>query len=220
MSRRKWIGLAGVAFGVVMLVGIISSGTTPDRDGSDAAELYATYWQDSGHQDAASRGTVLLTYAVVLLVAFSSGLRHLLRRGDEGPLPDLVLAAGATSAALFGAGAALLNGAGNAAAEGGYSPEGGSALLVESIGYYTATAAVMTAAAMAVAASLSNRRSGVLPQWTIVLSGLLALAGLGSIWTAWLGFMLLPLWTVVTGICLLAVRERVGDAPRQETVSA
>lgn len=31
MSRRQWIGLAGLLFGVVMCVGIVIGGTTPDR---------------------------------------------------------------------------------------------------------------------------------------------------------------------------------------------
>lgn len=207
MSRRQWIGLAAVLFGVIMFVGIVSSGATPDRDGSDAAELYQTYWSDDGNSDAASRGSIMITYATVLFLLAAAGLHWLLRQVDDGPLPVVVLAAGVASAAGFGATGALINGVGNAAAEGGYEPDGGSALLVESIGYYTATAAVMAAAAMAVAFSLSNRRARVVPQWTLVLSALLGLAGLGSIFSAWAGFMLLPLWAVVTGVCLLATKE-------------
>lgn len=220
MSRRQWIGSAGVLFGVVLFVGIVSSGTTPDRDGSDAAELYQAFWADEGNSDAASRGSMMLSYATVLLVLLSAGLHWLLRQADDGPLPAVVLGGGIASAAGFGAGAALLNGAGNAAAEGGYEPDGGSALLVESIGYYTATTAVMAAAAMAVAFSLSNRRARVVPQWTIVLSALLGLAGLGSIFTAWVGFMVLPLWGVVIGICLLATKEAepVRAAPQPASV--
>lgn len=220
MSRRQWIGLAAVLFGVIMFVGIVSSGTTPDRDGSDAAELYETFWADDSNSDAASRGSILLTYATVLLLLTASGLHWLLRRVDDGPLPVVVLAGGVASAAGFGVAAALLNGAGLAAAEGGYEPDGGSALLVESIGYYTATAAVMAAAAMAVAFSLSNRRARVVPQWTLVLSALLGLAALGSIFSAWVGFMLLPLWGVVVGVCLLATKESapVDSAPQPASV--
>ena len=218
MSRRRWIGLAGLLFGVVMFVGIIISGTTPDRDGSDAVALYESFWRDTGHQDAASLGSVLLTYATVLLVALAAGLRWLLARVDTGPLPAVVLAAGTASAALLGAGAALINGAGLAAAEGGYEPAGGDALLVESIGYYTVTASIMCAAAMAVAVSLSNRSARTLPQWTAVLTVLVALAALGSIYTAWIAFMVLPLWSVVVGGCLLATADEV--AAEREPVAA
>ena len=216
MSRRQWIGLAGVLFGVALFAGITMSGTTPDSGGSDAAELYQEHWADAGNQDGAAYGTMVLTYATALLLLLSSGLAWLLRRVDDGPLPMAVLAAGAASAAGFGAGSALLNGPGNAAAESAYEPDGGSALLVEAIGYYTATAAVMAAAVMAVAFSLSNRRARVVPQWTMALSGVLVIAGLGSIFTAWIGFMILPLWGVVMGVCLLATKEPVAvDATRE-----
>ena len=56
-------------------------------------------------------------------------------------------------------------------------------------------------------------------QWTIVLTVLLALAGLGSIFTAWLGFMVLPLWAVVIGVCLLATKEPAAVEPARETTS-
>lgn len=220
MTRRQWIGLAGVLFGIAMFVGITMSGTTPESDGSGAAERYQQHWADSDNADAAAYGTMVLTYATALLLLLSSGLAWLLRRLDDGPLPMVVLAGGTASAAGFGVGAALLNGPGNAAAESGYQPDGGSALLVEAIGYYTATAAVMAAAVMAVAFSLSNRRARVVPQWTLVLSVLLGLGGLGSIFTAWVGFMLLPLWGVVMGVCLLATKESapVDAAPQPASV--
>lgn len=207
MTRRQWIGLAGVLFGAAMFAGITMSGTTPDSGGSGAAERYQEFWADSGNQDGAAYGTMVLTYATALLLLLASGLSWLVRRADDGPLPVVVLAGGVASAAGFAVGSALLNGAGNAAAESGYEPDGGSALLVEAIGYYTAAAAVMAAAVMAVAFSLSNRRARVVPQWTLVLTALLALAGLGSIFTAWIGFMVLPLWGVVVGVCLLVTKE-------------
>lgn len=220
MSRRQWIGLAALLFGVLMFVGIVVSGTTPDRDTADASAAYQRFWEDAGHQDRASLGTVLLTYAVPLLVAMAAGLRWLLGRRDDGPLPGLVLAAGAASAALLGVGAALINGAGIAGAEGGYPVDGSQALLAESLGYYTVTAAMMAAAAMVVAVSLSNRTAHVLPGWTAVLTVLLALAGLGSIFTAWIGFMLLPLWAAVVGLCLLATKEPAPAAATREPLAA
>lgn len=206
MTRRQWIGLAGILFGITMFVGIFVSGTTPDSDSADAVEKYARYWADSGHQDGAMTGSIILTFAWVLLVAFAGGLRYLLR-GDDSPLPAVVLATGSAAAAAFGVGSALLNGVGLAAAESsGYKADGSQALLLDSVGYFVVVAGIMLAAAMALATSLSNRRLGVLPGWTVVLTGLLVLVGLGSTYTAWVGFMLLPLWSVVVGVCLVAMR--------------
>ena len=210
MSRRQWTGLAAVLFGAVMLAGVITSGTTPDATGSGAVERYQDYWEDSGHQDRAALGSIILTYACVLLLAFAAGLRHLLRRLDDGPLPSVVLAGGVAAAALLGAGGPLVNAVGIASAESGYEVDGNSALLLEGVGYYLLTTGIMSAGAMVVAASLSNRRSRVLPQWTVVLTVIVALATLGSIFTAWIGFIAFPVWAVVVGGCLLALRDTVG----------
>lgn len=191
-----------------MLAGVLMSGSTPESGGAGAAERYAQFWADDDNQAGAWRGSVTLTYAVPLLLAFTASLSRLLRRGDDGPLPSLVLAAGATAAALLGVGQALVNGAGHAAKESGYVSNGQDALLLEAVGYFTLVPSIMCAAVMAVAVSVSNRTGRVLPSWTAVLSGLLGLAALGSIFTAWAGFMLLPLWSVVVGATLLVQRNR------------
>lgn len=224
MTRRQWVGLNGVLFGGLMLAGVLVSGATPDNGGSGAIDRYTKYWSDSGHQDRAVIGSILLTYAVVLLACFAAGLRRLLPRDGDSPLRTVVLTTGAASAALFGVGSALVNAPGVAAGEAtGYKVDGNSAILLEAVGYYTLATAVMSAAAMALAFGLANRTARVVPQWTIVLGGLLALAALGSIFTAWLGFMLLPLWAVVMGVCLLATRGATTDteqAPAREMATS
>lgn len=214
MSRRQWTGLAGVLFGALMLAGIVTSGTTPESTAGEAAQRYTDYWSDSGNQDRAWLGSFLLTYACVLLTCFAAGLRTVLRRRDDGPLPNLVLTAGAAAAALLGAGSALVNAPGIAASENAYAAEGNEALLLEAVGYYVLTTGIMCAAAMVLATALSNRVARVLPGWLLVLAGLVALVGVGSIFTAWLGFLLVPAWAVVTGVCLLVQRDRVPDDDR------
>lgn len=207
MTRRQWTGLGALLFGVVMLTGVLVTGSTPDSDGAGAVARYTDYWKSSDHQDKSVLASVVLTYACVLLLTMAAGLRQLLAARDDGPLPALVLSAGTAAAVLLGVGAVLANGVGIAGAEGGYQTDGNHGLLVESVGYYILTLAMMAGAAMAVAASLSNRRARQLPQWTAVVTALLALSALGSIFTAWIGFMLFPGWAIVIGVCLLAVRE-------------
>ena len=219
MSRRQWIGLAGVLFGAVMLAGIFTSGTTPDSTGSEAVDRYQEYWSDGGNQDRAAIGAMVLTYACALLVCFAAGLRSVLRRFDDGPLPSLVLAAGAGSAALLGVGSALVNSPGIAGAESGYEVDGNAALLLEGVGYYVLTTGIMLGGAMAIATAISNRRTHVLPGWTVVLAGLLGLATLGSIFTAWVGFILMPVWAIVVGVCLL-LSPKDSTADEREVLSA
>ncbi|MCU1672198.1 MAG: hypothetical protein JWN77_311 [Frankiales bacterium] len=208
MTRRQWTGAVAIGFGVVMFVGVLLSGTTPDNGGSGAVDRYTKYWSDDGHQTRALTGTIVLTYAWVLLAVLAALLRHLLGGQDGGPHRAVVLAAGTAAAALFGVGSVLVNGSGVAAAQAsGYRVDGNDAMFLESTGYVVLTTAMMMAAAMALAFSLANRRARLVPAWTLVLTGLLVLVGLGNIATAWAGFMVLPLWAVVTGACLLLGRE-------------
>jgi hypothetical protein len=201
-----------------MLIGVLSAGSTPDSTGSGAVKRYTEYWGDSGHQDKAALSAIILTYACVLLALFASGLRSLLARFEDGALASSVLSCGAAAAAAFAAGAMILNGPGVAAAESsGYTADGSDALLLEALGYYTAATAMMLAAAMAVAFSVANRRARVVPQWTIVLTALLALVALGSIFVAWIAFMLFPVWAIVMGICLLVGRDADEPAVRETT---
>ena len=204
MTRRQWTGSAGALFGIAMLAGLFSSGTTPDSDGGSAIGNYTTYWSDNGHQDRAVVGSLVLLYACVLLARFAAGLRHLLQGLGDSALRSVVHGTGTASAVLFGVGSVLVNGVGLAAAESsGFKPDGNVAILLEDVAYYILTLGVMMAAAMAVSFALANRSARLVPAWTIVLSGLLGLAGLGTIYTGWVGFMLLPVWSVVMGGLLL-----------------
>lgn len=197
-----------------MIAGILVAGSTPDTDRKNPAELYQAYWSSSSHQDRAAASSIILSFACVLLVAFAAALAGLLRQRDEGPLPTVVGAGGTAAAAMLAAGAALLNGIGVAAMDSHYEPDGNTAILFENAGYLAAAVGMMSAAAMVVAWSMSNRRARVVPQWTLAVGVLVAIAGLGSYFTAWTLFMLLPAWSAIVAICLLVQREQ------PETVTA
>ena len=211
MTRRQWTGLAGVLFGVSMLIGLFSSGTTPDSDGSNAVSNYTKYWSDSEHQGRANLGVAVLLYSWVLLACFVAGLRHLLQGLGDSALRSVVHGAGTASAALLAVGAALVNGVGLAGNESsGFKVDGNVAILFEDISYYVLAAGIMMAAAMAVAFALANRSARLVPAWSIVFSVILGLAGLGGAFTAWLGFLALPVWAIVVGGLLLLTRTAAG----------
>ena len=210
MTRRQWTGLAGLVFGAGMLGAIALFGSTPDSDQADAVAKYTEFWADDDYQQRASTGQVIFTYLTVLLLCFAAGLRKVVG-ADNSAAKSVILAAGTSAAVLLTVGSTLISGVGLAGAESsGYKVDGNHALLLESVGYYILVAGTMSAAAMAVAVSLENRRTRVLPAWTIVLTGLLALGQLGSIYTAWSGFFLLPAWSIVIGICLLVTKGASG----------
>jgi hypothetical protein len=207
MTRRQWTGLAGVLFGIAMLAGLFTSGTTPDSDGAGAVERYTTYWSDGGHQDRATFGVFILVYAWVLLACFVAGLRHLLQGLGDSALRSVVHGTGTAAAALLAVGATLVNGVGLAGSESsGFKVDGNLAILFEDVSYWVLSAGIMMAAAMAVAFALANRRARLVPAWSMVFSVILGLAGLGGGFTAWLGFLALPIWAIVVGVLLLATR--------------
>lgn len=204
--------MAGLVFGAAMFGAIALIGSTPESDGADAIARYTEFWSDEDKQSKASLGQVLFSYLTVVLVCFAAGLRKVVG-ADNSAAKSVILAAGTASAALLMVGGTLVSGVGLAGAEtDGYKVDGNQALLLEGLGYYVLVAATMTAAAMAVAVSLDNRRTRALPAWTIAVTGLFALGQLGSIYTSWSGFFLMPIWCVIIGVCLLATKGPAADS--------
>lgn len=214
MTRTRWTGLAGVLFGLVFFAGGALAGSTPNSSASDAVQRYERYWTDGDHADKGRLAALVMTYLVVLLVAFAAGLRDRLRAVDAGPLPSFVLAAGAVAAALIvgGAQASLAVGATHADTE-SFKVDGNSALLFDHLGYGMMAPGLMAAAAMAVAVAIVTLRTRVFPAWTAWLGFLIGIGGLGSFFTAWTGFFLLPLWSVVIGVLLLLRDDAADPAP-------
>lgn len=208
MTRTRWTGLAGILFAIVLFVSGGLAGSTPDSSDAGAADRYLKYWTSGNHAHHATWAAFLLAYVGVLLVLFAAGLRDRLRTVDTGPLPSAVLAAGTVAAVLLVAGAQVTVAVGSASADTkSFKVDGNSALLFDHLGYHLAAPGLMAAAAMAVLVALVTLRTRVLPVWTAYLGLLLGLGGLGSFFTAWTGFFLLPLWSVLIGIVLLLRRD-------------
>jgi hypothetical protein len=213
MTRNRWTGLAGLVFGIGFFVTVLLAGSTPDADTSNAAQNYVDYWKDSTHQSHAMWAAFVLTYTVLVLVAFAAGLRDRLRAVDAGPLPSFVLAAGTVAAALLMAGAGIGLAVGVTADEAkAFQVDGNTAMLADNTAYALMAPAMMAAAVMAAAVGLVTLRTRVLPVWTAWLGFLLGLSALGSYFSAWVGFFGLPLWSAVIGIVLL-VRPDRAEAP-------
>jgi hypothetical protein len=204
VTRTRWTGLAGLLFGLVFFAINVFGPSTPDAQGANAATKFADYWNNDGHQTKAIVGILLVSYAVLLLVAFSAGLRDRLRSLDAGPLPSYVLAAGTAAAALMAAGAAASFSVGFAASDASaLKVDGGLALTLDDAGYVMLTAGLMLAGSMAVAVGIVTLRTKAFPVWTAWLGFLLGLAVAGSLFTAWIAFLGLPIWSVAMGIVLL-----------------
>ena len=208
MTRTRWTGLAGLLFGALFFATVMFAGSTPDSDSADAVQKYADYWKDDSHQSHALIAAMLLSYAFLVLVLFSAGLRDRLRAVDAGPLPSFVLAAGTASATLLLAGGAIGLAVGVTADESkAFEVDGKTAMLADSTSYGLMAPGLMAGAAMAVVVGIVTLRTKALPAWTAWLGFLLGLTALGSYFSAWAGFIGLPLWAAVVGIVLLLQRD-------------
>lgn len=210
MTRTRWTGLAGLLFAIAFGIIVNFAGSTPDADASDAVQKYADYWKDSSHQSHAFVAAFLLCYAVLLLIAFAAGLRDRLRAADAGPLPSLVLAAGTLSAALLmaGGGIGLAIGA-TADQSSSFVVDGNTAILADNTAYMLMAPGLMAGAVMATVVGILTLRTRVLPVWTAWLGFLLGLTALGAYFSAWAGFIGLPLWSAVMGIVLLLQNDEL-----------
>lgn len=208
MTRTRWTGLAGVLFGVAFFgIGALA-GSTPDVGASDAPERFARYWNDNDHQSRAFLAALLVSYVFLLLLAFTVGLRDRLRSVDAGPLPTLALAAGTAASVLIAAGGMVSTAVGvTGDGSGGFEADGGTALLLDNLGYQLLASALMAAAVMVVATGLVSMRTRVLPVWTAWFGFVIGLAALGSFFSAWTGFFLLPAWCLVVGLVLLLQKD-------------
>jgi len=224
MTRNRWTGLAGLLYAICFAAITIIVPSTPDTGDSDAVKQYADFWNDSSHQSRALVAAMVLTYAFLLFLGFAAGLRDRLRAVDSGPLPSLVLGAGAVSAALMLAGGVASFAVGITADQAkSFSADGKTAMIFDNLGYGMLAPAFMAAAVMAVAIGIVTLRTRVLPVWTAWLGFLLGLACVGSYFSAWTGFIGVPLWSGVIGIVLLLQRDAapaVTDAPVRESVTA
>ena len=208
MTRTRWTGLAGVLFGILFFAIDIFGPSTPNASDAHSVTQFATYWSEDSSQTKSRIATLLITYACVVLIAFSAGLRDRLRAFDPGPLPSFVLAAGTAAAVLVAVGGAAGFATGIAASDiSSFKVDGGMAVVLDDMGYILLATGLMAAGGMAVATSIITRRTGALPAWTAWLGFLLGLTAVGSIFTAWLGFVGLPIWVLALSVALLMRSE-------------
>jgi hypothetical protein len=97
----RWAALAGVAYIILFVVGVILIySDTPDSDSSPAKVI--SYYSDGGHRDRISVGWILVGLGVFFFLWFLSALRQVVRRleGDDGFLTGLTTIGGGIYATL------------------------------------------------------------------------------------------------------------------------
>lgn len=218
-QERGWLReeqlapLAGVATLALGLAGLIVLEGPADRPEVDVAPRYfVAYFDERG---SVVLGSFLLVLSVGFFLWFLASLRTALRaaEGDTGRLSSLAYGGGIATAALWSAlpGVSVL---GAMDAE-NLTPQMAKTIFL--LGDAFLYPAAMTAAVLVLATGLVALRTGALPRWLGWLSLLLALwlvvPPLGSAagtpenpagWTSLAAITIVPLWTAITGVVLVA----------------
>lgn len=201
----RWAGWGGVGFAIALIAGFVLVAQVPAYDASDAS------WVEWVENDNVTTviGTMLLTAAGLLLMAFLVSLATVVHGAgtDHDPAVTVLRGAGVMAGVTLVV-AALVGGA--MAASMTFSPDfpapGGE--LIRSLDQMSlGMMLVGTGWSMALAVALASwtaRRSGTLPGW--LASAGLVVAALLLLSPMFLPFVLVPLWSLVTGAVVLRSR--------------
>lgn len=205
ISAGRFAGWSGIAFAILFIAGFVCVAQVPAYDEPDAA--WVAMVDDSGDRLVTVIGTLLLSAAGLLLMAFTSTLAAYVR-GTAGKGPTHL--AGILQGAGVIAGVTLLVAAvtgGSMSAGVTFAPEfsapSGEVLRVLdqlAIGILLVGTGWSTAVVIACASRLAAR-TGMLPGWLTTAGLVVAVLLLASV--QFLPILLIPVWALVTGVVLL-----------------
>jgi hypothetical protein len=210
MSRDfgRWVPLTGVVFAVLLFVGAMVSGNTPDSDASPQ-KVVAFFESHRGSQHAS---LFLIAYSVVFGLFFAAALRSFLRsRSTEAGLIGL----GVSGMTVLAVGGATLAGINFAATDvpGKISPSAEQALNVLQNDVFFGL--LVGAGVFLIGNGLAIVRSVSLPRWlgwAAVLFGVVSVTPIG-----WITLVFaLPIWSLIVSV-LMVVRQ---SAPAPATAAA
>lgn len=191
----RWAPLTGVAFAVLLFVGAMASGNTPDSDASPQ-KVVSFYESHRGGQHAS---TFLIAYALVFGLFFAAVLRSYLRgRSAGGGLIGL----GVSGMTALAVGGATLAGINFAATDvpGKISPAAEQALNVLQNDVFFGL--LIGAGVFLIGNGLAIVKSAALPAWlgwAAVLFGVAAVTPIG-----WISLVFaLPIWSLIVSVLML-----------------
>ena len=199
---ERWGALAGVAFVVLWVIGVILFfNGTPDT--SSAPAKIAAYYSDSGHRDKMHIGWILTGLALFFFVWFVSALRRVVRRleGDDGLLTGVTAIGGTIFVALTLV-AISVEDAIKTMSDDTYQHQVFPGLIhaADDAGWVLAAAGGAGLAAMIIASSLAALRARAVPSWLGWISVVVGILSLALI--AFIPWFLVLIWVLVVSIGL------------------
>jgi hypothetical protein len=214
MTRResafeRWGLLAGPAFVVVMVVGFVVSGSSPDPDSRTAKIV--SYLGSSSQYHKNIAGALLILLAGLLLITFVAAVRSVVHEaeGPSGWLAALALGAGAASTVLLILAILLFTVpaiSAHDAAKHGATLEPSIYRFSQDLGYMSWVASTVLGAALVWAVAAAALRTGLLPRWFAWVSIVVGVICLAAV--LFFPIMLFYLWILIAGLLLLRHRRR------------
>jgi len=199
----RWAPLSGIAFVVLLIVGLVLIADIPDADAPD--QEIADYLADSSVHVRNIIGLYLWTLAGVSFLWFVAHLRGVLRQaeGEAGTLSGLAFGAGVVFAALLMASAAAIAAVAGAIELGNATePAPDFVRMMPQLGYATLLfGGAFAAIVLIVSTSIVALQTGALPRWLIWLGFAAALVLLLAF--AFLPMIALPIWVLAVAVVLL-----------------
>lgn len=197
--RYWWTPLTGVAFVVLVVVGIILQGEIPDVE-SPVEEIVEFYSDDSGTITA---GAIMTGLGTILLMFFAGSLSSAVRRtqGELRTLPVLAL----VGAGAFAVGVGIDQSITVALAQSVDDIDPIAVQTLQAFWDYDYLAIASGAFVFFVASGISIIQLRLLPSWIGWLGILAAILMLTPIF--WVGFIGATIWILVSSV-MLTMRER------------
>jgi hypothetical protein len=209
---RRWSGIAGVVFVVLVIVSTAVRGSVPDPTKRQALHNFARFYADKSHNSQALAAFILGAIGLFAFAWFIGGLWSVLRNSEgAATMPTIVVAVG--GAAYVAAG--LLY---HIFSEGpgitvhfakGYVIDPGTALLMASLATGAFLAAILAAGVATAASALVIIRKGGFPSWLAWIGFLIALLSLPVIPPlAFIAAILLAIWVLVISVLMITTAEQ------------
>ncbi|MGZ4375792.1 MAG: hypothetical protein ACXVR9_13530 [Gaiellaceae bacterium] len=196
----RWASWTGPVFGVLLFLGVIVGGNTPDANATPA-HVVAYY---ASHQGSQQASCFLIAYALVFGLFFGGALRSYLRARSTG---DGLIAVGFAGMAVLAAGAGVLAGINFAATDvpTKISPSAMQALNVLQndvfFGLLIGTCVFLIGNGLAIV-----RSAAALPAWLGWVAALLGVVAVTPI--GWIVLLFaLPLWSLIVGVLMFLRQE-------------
>jgi hypothetical protein len=211
-SAVRWPAIAGIAFALLLIVGLVLIADIPDADASDQEMI--DYLNDDGNLWRNIGGFYLWGVAAMMFLWFAAGLRTVLRggEGESSTLSTLGFGSAAVfTAMLMAAGAAVACVAGAVQFGQSSNPAPDFVRMFPQLGFaFLLIGGGFAAIALILTTSILTLRTSSLPQWTAWVGFLAAIALLFGAF--FIPMIALPIWVVAVSVAMLMEGSRTQGA--------